>query len=143
MPPAPIEELKKHFPHLDTSHKSSIPLPSGIETVQACHGRVEQGLDALISQLDAEGESGPSTILLAGHAASVICAVRALLQDESFPVRCGTASLSKLERQDDGSWKLVIHGDCSHLSKGEQRSWAFSGDIPDYEKQKMVEGSAH
>ncbi|KAI8384764.1 histidine phosphatase superfamily [Radiomyces spectabilis] len=140
LPPAPFEKLKELFPKLDLSHESSIPLPVGVETVSICHQRVRDGLETLLDELDKE-PNGPSSILLAGHAASVICAVRALLGDETFPVRSGTASLSKFVRKDNGEgWELVMHGDCSHLSKGEQRAWMFSGDIPDYEKKKMEEG---
>lgn len=136
--PAPTEELKKHFPHINTDHVSSIELPSGIETVKDCHDRVRKGVERLLEKLDSG--DGPSTILLAGHAASVICAIRGLLKDERYPVRCGTCSVSKLVRKQDG-WELVINGDCSHLSDGEQRSWTFAGDIPDYEKKKMTVGA--
>ncbi|CEJ01813.1 hypothetical protein RMCBS344292_15834 [Rhizopus microsporus] len=132
LPPAPISELKKLFPKLDTSHTSTIPLPTGIETEKDCHIRVKEGLDKLIAYLD---QQDVHTILLAGHAASVICAVRALLNQGSYEVRSGTCSLSRFIRQDDGSWKILQNGDCSHLSQGEQRSWTFAGDVPDYEKK--------
>lgn len=133
LPCAPATELKELFPKLDIEHHtSSIPLPTEAETAHDCHLRVKKGLDKLISTLDSDTES-PQTILLSGHAASVICVVRALLNDSHYPVRSGTCSLSHVIRQPDGSWKLVSNGDCSHLSQGEQRSWMFSGDVPDYE----------
>ncbi|KAI9487875.1 MAG: histidine phosphatase superfamily [Benjaminiella poitrasii] len=136
LPCAPLAELKELFPKLNIEdHQSSIPLPTGIESVHECHIRVKKGLDKLIAQLDNEPNS-PQTILLSGHAASAICAVRALLKDANYPVRCGTCSLSHLVRQNDGTWQLKENGDYSHLSDGEQRSWMFSGDVPDYEIKK-------
>lgn len=136
LPVAPLTELKQHFPKLNiTDHTSSIPLPSGVETVHECHLRVKRGLDKLMADLDAESEP-PHTILLSGHAASAIAAVRALLRDSNYAVRCGTCSLSRLVRQQDGTWSLVENGSCAHLSDGEQRSWTFSGDIPDYSYDK-------
>lgn len=106
-----------------------------MESVTRCHQRVKEGLDVLLDKLDKEDVQ---TVLLAGHAASVIAAVRVLLDDVEYPVRCGTASVSKLVRKEDGSWELTVNGDASHLKKGEQRSWMFSGDVPDYEKNKKV-----
>lgn len=136
LPCAPLSELKQLFPLLDIEHhESSIPLPTGIETAAECHLRVKRGLDLLIHQLDTE-EEPPHTILLAGHAASAICVVRALLNDAHYPVRCGTCSLSHLIRQPDNTWKILANGDCTYLSKGEQRHWMFTGDVPDYEKKK-------
>jgi transcription factor C subunit 7 len=128
--------LKSFFPKLDLDHHtSSIPLPKDAETAEECHARVKKGLDILVHNLDSE-EKPPHTILLSGHAASAICAVRALLNDPHYYVHCGTCSLSRLVRQPDQSWKIMENGDCQHLSQGEQRSWMFSGDIPDYEKKK-------
>ncbi|KAI9489997.1 histidine phosphatase superfamily [Zychaea mexicana] len=139
--PASIQELKEqHFPFLQTGHVSSIPLPEGCETVKMCHQRSKEGLNKLLNQLDNEADGGPETILLVGHAASVITAVRALLDNETYPVCPATCSLSKLVRKDDGSWDLVLNGDTTHLSDGSQRAWTFAGDIPDYEKNKMVQG---
>ncbi|KAI8080723.1 histidine phosphatase superfamily [Gilbertella persicaria] len=134
LPPAPLPELKALFPKLNiTTHTSSIPLPEGIETNHDCHVRVKAGLDKLLASLDAEPQP-PNTILLSGHAASAICAVRGLLRDANYPVRCGVCSLSHLVRQDDDTWQLMANGDCHHLSEGEQRHWMFDGDVPDYEK---------
>ncbi|KAI9357225.1 histidine phosphatase superfamily [Pilaira anomala] len=135
LPSAPLPELKQLFPKLDIEHHtSSIPLPEEAETVHDCHLRVKRGLDKLIDSLDSEEDpESPHTILLAGHAASVICAVRALLNNAQFFVKCGTCSLTHLVRNPDLTWTLVSNGDCQHLSQGEQRSWMFSGDVPDYE----------
>jgi transcription factor C subunit 7 len=133
LPCASLPELSNLFPGLDTKHHSSIPLPNGIETAHECHVRVKKGLDLLMAELD---QKDLDCILLAGHAASAICAVRALLRDANYPVRCGTCSLSHLIRNQDGTWALEVNGSCDHLSQGEQRSWMFSGDVPDYEQDK-------
>lgn len=133
LPCAPLSELKKLFPKLDIeNYTSSIPLPTKVETMHDCHLRVKKGLDILVDTLDSDKEQ-PQIVLLSGHAASAICAVRALLNDSRYYVNAGTCSLSHLIRQEDKSWKILENGDCSHLSQGEQRSWMFSGDVPDYE----------
>ncbi|OBZ88660.1 Transcription factor tau subunit [Choanephora cucurbitarum] len=131
LPPALLSELERLFPI--QSHTSSIALPEGIETAHDCHVRVKRGIDQLLAKLNAEPHP-PKTILLAGHAASAICAVRGLIGDANYPVRCGVCSLSHLVHQ-DGTWQLVANGDYRHLSEGEQRHWTFSGDVPDYEKK--------
>ncbi|CAO3689878.1 unnamed protein product [Rhizopus stolonifer] len=133
LPPAPNSELKQLFPKLDNSHSSSIPIPTNAETEDDCHVRVKEGLDKLVAFLN---EQDIKTILLAGHAASVICAVRALSNQASYPVRSGTCSLARLIRNEDLSWTIVENGNCEHLSQGEQRSWHFSGNVPDYEQKK-------
>lgn len=131
LPPASIPDLQQLFPDLDiqADYITSIAMPQGPETVAKCHERTKKGLDTLIKRLDDEGDV--STILLSGHAATVITAVRALVQDPGLFVKSGTCSLARLVRRSD-RWELVLNGDCSHLSKGEQRSWMFSGDVPDY-----------
>ncbi|CAO3614164.1 unnamed protein product [Mucor hiemalis] len=134
LPCAPLETLKQLFPKLDIEHyTSSIPLPTDIETADECHARVKKGLDILIHRLDTEKDP-PHTILLSGHAASAICAVRALLNEPLFYVNCGICSLSHLVRQPDQTWKIIRNGDCNHLSQGEQKAWIFS-DI-DYKRKK-------
>ena len=129
------------FPHIDTNHTSSIPLPEFAEDTLACHHRLREGLDILLDRLDKE-PNGPSVILLAGHAASVIAAVRSLLDNAAEPVRPAVASVCKLVRNDANGWDLLANGYVSHLSDGAHRAWTFSGDIPDYEKRKMIKGEA-
>ncbi|KAI8340039.1 histidine phosphatase superfamily [Chlamydoabsidia padenii] len=133
LPPTSTANLQRLFPDLDIQldHVTSVPMPQGSETVAICHERTKKGLNHLIQQLDDQGDV--STILLAGHAATVITAVRALMNDTSLAVKSGTCSLAKLVRDPSTrQWDLVLNGDCSHLSLGEQRSWMFSGDVPDY-----------
>ncbi|KAI9262736.1 histidine phosphatase superfamily [Sporodiniella umbellata] len=136
LPPATNSELMELFPRLDLSHQSSVPIPTGAETKEDCHKRLKVGLDKLVHDLD---NQNVQTVLLSGHAASVICAVRALLNQEQYPVRSGTCSLSRLTRNEDLSWELHENGNCDHLSQGEQWSWRFSGEIPDYAKKKKAE----
>ncbi|KAH8547775.1 hypothetical protein BGW37DRAFT_509445 [Umbelopsis sp. PMI_123] len=103
-----------------------------METMRQVHERVQAAMDKLVKQCDSKYEQ----VVLFGHAASVICAVRALLGDWSFYVNAGTCSISKLERQEDGKWKLILNGSTEHLSQGNVRSWMFDGDVPSYEVQK-------
>lgn len=105
-------------------------MPTGGESVAECHERADRAMNKLIAQLDTENKY--ERILLSGHAASVICIIRALLKDNAFPVRVGTVSLSRLVRKEDGTWEVKENGDCHYLSEGEQRAWTFGGDVPDY-----------
>lgn len=123
-----------------SDYESSVPLPIGGETELECHERAKKGLKKLIQQLD---DTGIERILLSGHAASVIAGVRSLMNDSSLFIGSGTCSLAHLKRRTDigdvdQQWDLVFHGNCDHLSKGEQRSWMFKGDIPDYEKNELA-----
>ncbi|KAI8079801.1 histidine phosphatase superfamily [Halteromyces radiatus] len=132
LPPTNLDHLQSFFPEvaIQSSYNSSIELPEGPETVIQCHQRTQQGLTRLIQQLDQQQDV--STILLAGHAATVITAVRALVGDPNVWVKSGTCSLAKLVRTSPQSWEWVLNGDCTHLSNGEQRAWMFKGDTPDY-----------
>jgi transcription factor C subunit 7 len=80
-------------------------------------------MQEIISRCDAEGQI--KSILLVGHAASLIAGVRAVLQDRLLAVNCGTCSLTKLIREGD-KWILKFNGDCSFLNDGEERNWSFN-----------------
>jgi broad specificity phosphatase PhoE len=58
------------------------------------------------------------SLLLVGHGASVMGAVRGLLNQPVY-VSCPLCGLFKLVRQDD-EWLMELSGDVSHLSKTEQ-----------------------
>ncbi|CDH58251.1 predicted protein [Lichtheimia corymbifera JMRC:FSU:9682] len=136
LPPASMELLKSHFPAIDTTHESSIPCVQGPETVGDCHIRVDRAIKALVAKLDNEVD-GPTSVLLAGHAASVVAAVRSLVNDVKYPIKAATCSVSKLVRNEDGSWNVVMNDETGHLKEGSQRAWTFSGDVPDYELNKI------
>ncbi|KAI8075257.1 histidine phosphatase superfamily [Gongronella butleri] len=133
--PAPVETMQGLFPSLAwAAHESSVPCPSGTESMEECHARTHEGIHRLIAHLDTTRPE-VERILFAGHAATVITAVRALLKDSQFYVNAGTCSVSKLVRDeaDPQKWHLVVNGDCAHLSGGEQRAWMFSGNMPKYD----------
>ncbi|KAI9315576.1 histidine phosphatase superfamily [Dichotomocladium elegans] len=135
--PASSDTLKTFFPKIDTSYESSIPIIEGQETVEDCHKRVKKGLDVLLGRLDSDPE-GPSRILLAGHAATVVAAVRALMNNANYPISAATCSITRLVRREDGDgWDITMGADTSFLSDGSLRPWTFAGDIPDYEQKKM------
>jgi transcription factor C subunit 7 len=127
--PAKIDRLKELFPEIDTSYVPVLSAPTGSETMREVHERVQLAMDKLVQNLDTQHER----VALFGHAASVICCVRALLGDWNFYVNAGTCSISKLERTEEGKWNLLTNGSTEHLSQGNLRSWMFSGDIPSYE----------
>ena len=124
--------MKSFFPKLDIDHHTSaVPFTADKITDQQVHKRVKKGIDVLMHRLDAE-PNPPHTILLAGHAATVICAARALTNNTQLDVRNGLCSLSRLLRQPNGSWELIENGNCDHLSGGDQKLWCFPHVIPDY-----------
>jgi len=127
--PASLDRLKELYPEINTSYVPVLAAPTGMETMRQVHERVQAAMDKLVEQCDDKYEQ----VVLFGHAASVICAVRALLEDWSFYVNAGTCSISKLERQDNGKWALILNGSTEHLSQGNLRSWMFEGDVPSYE----------
>ncbi|KAG2184932.1 hypothetical protein INT43_000845 [Umbelopsis isabellina] len=127
--PAKIDRLKELFSEIDTSYEPVLSAPTGSETMRQVHERVQLAMDKLVEKLDTQHER----VVLFGHAASVICCVRALLEDWNYYVNAGTCSISKLERTEEGKWNLIMNGSTDHLSQGNLRSWMFSGDIPSYE----------
>ena len=73
----------------------------------------------IISRCNAEGKI--KSILLVGHATSLTAGVRAILEDRSAVVNCGTCSLSKFIRE-GSRWELRLNGDCSFLRGGEENN---------------------
>ncbi|KAK9761534.1 C6 zinc cluster transcription factor-like protein [Basidiobolus ranarum] len=124
-PPAPLKELKGYFSHIDDTYTSMIALPTGKETTQDCHLRSKALIEKLVTALD-QDPTQPKTVLLAGHAATVITAGRALLNDPDAYIYSGTASLSQYTRDPKtNKWTMVLNGSTDYLSMGEQRSWMF------------------
>jgi len=74
--------------------------------------------------------------LLVTHAAPLIALVRAFLRDRSFDIAPGTCSLTKLVRQQDGTWKLEGKATASHLSGGAQDAWKFPSNL-----EEVISGS--
>lgn len=113
--PASIEVLNQHFPRLH-AEKDPVIVPSTKgESIPQLHDRVAYCLHHLIRRADAD-PSGPKTLLICTHAASMIAIGRALTgnmpEDESEEdFRCFTCSFSKFARRSstsavaaDGDW---------------------------------------
>jgi len=155
--PATNDILATHFDNLHPSYEATIRPSVNGESIPTIHDRIAYCLHRVISALDAD-PSGPKTLLICTHAASMICIGRVLTGrmpedhgEEDF--RCFTCSLSKFERRGSikeaqdiaqwnastpedipvvnwrdgngvmGGWDCTINGDCSFLSKGEERGW--------------------
>ncbi|KAI9660559.1 MAG: hypothetical protein M1821_009911 [Bathelium mastoideum] len=143
--PASYAVLKdEHFSWVDneTSH-GVIPNPNG-ESIEELHDRVARVLHEIIEYEDKRPQQ-PRALLICTHAATMIAIGRALTgnmpadpSEEDF--RCGTCSISEFNRRiplrlrDDwrgwqdgngvgGGWDVILNGDCSHLSNGEERTW--------------------
>ncbi|ORX91276.1 phosphoglycerate mutase-like protein [Basidiobolus meristosporus CBS 931.73] len=139
-PPASIDELKKYFPRINTAYSSIVPLPEGKETTQDCHERSKTLIKKLVATLDKD-PAQPKTVLLTGHAASVITTGRAILDDPDVYIHASTASLSKYTRDPaTNKWTLALNGSTDYLSHGIQRDWMFvEYRTADYEISKQKE----
>ncbi|KAI7218852.1 phosphoglycerate mutase-like protein [Hortaea werneckii] len=119
--PASIEVLNQHFPRLH-AEKSPIVVPSkNGESITQLHDRVAYCLSQLIKRADAD-PSGPKTLLICTHAASMIAIGRALTgrmpEDETEEdFRCFTCSFSKFTRKQPGKG-VEVDGDW-----GQEASW--------------------
>ncbi|KAI6798248.1 phosphoglycerate mutase-like protein [Hortaea werneckii] len=119
--PASIEVLNQHFPRLH-AEKSPIVVPSkNGESITQLHDRVAYCLSELIKRADAD-PSGPKTLLICTHAASMIAIGRALTgrmpEDETEEdFRCFTCSFSKFTRRQPGKG-VEVDGDW-----GQEASW--------------------
>lgn len=138
--PADAKMLRKWFPWMEDYESLVVPDRHG-ERIETLHQRVAKALQAVIQDVEREyremGRSGDEvTILIAGHAAQIICSGRALtgqvpddLDLDDF--YCFTCGISRFERRREGalgSFKCIANSDCSHLSQGEERGWKFHGD---------------
>ena len=118
--PAPISKLREFFPRINDSY-TSVNKEKIQEDEKVIHDRFDRTMKRIISRCNAKGIK---SILIVTHAASKIAGVRAILQDRSVKVNCGTCSLTKLTLE-DGKWKHKSNGDCSFLEDGEERNWKF------------------
>ncbi|RPA88204.1 phosphoglycerate mutase-like protein, partial [Ascobolus immersus RN42] len=128
--PATPERLHQFFPRIVLSGDEPIFVPrANGEKFDEVHDRCAYVLARLIEDLDREWKetgTGVKSVLLCGHAASVIAMGRALRGDVDMEVRAGTASLSEYMRVGfGGGWDMVRNGDCSFLEGGEERNWWF------------------
>ncbi|RUS19580.1 hypothetical protein BC937DRAFT_87251, partial [Endogone sp. FLAS-F59071] len=126
--PADLVSLSGFFPRINTSYVPMVALPQdGSETEAQCHDRVRITMERIISSCDGAGPQGPRTILLVGHAASVISVVRALLADPMAPVESGTCCVFEFKREGRG-WRMVRENASSFLSEQDVRSWTFEAE---------------
>lgn len=105
--PAPIDELNKHFNHLQVVQPPTIVPSTKGESIPQLHDRVAYCLQRLIARADAD-PSGPKTLLICTHAAAMIAIGRALTgrmpEDEGEEdFNCFTCSFSKFVRRNQSS----------------------------------------
>ncbi|KAI5357800.1 Putative histidine phosphatase superfamily, clade-1 [Septoria linicola] len=100
--PATIDVLNDHFPNLIEAPVSIIPSKNG-ESIPQLHNRLAYALTSIIARADSD-PSGPKTLLICTHAASMIAIGRALTgrmpEDEGEEdFNCFTCSFSKFVRK--------------------------------------------
>jgi transcription factor C subunit 7 len=116
--PATYNVLAQHFPDNLAPEQNPIIVPSTKgESIPQLHDRIAYCLDELIKRLDAD-PSGPRTLLICTHAASMIAIGRALTgnmpEDEcAEDFKCFTCAFSKFVR------KPITNGTTSTTSNGE------------------------
>lgn len=102
--PADIEELNKHFPHLQAASEAILVPDKKGEGIPQLHDRVAYVLDALIRRADKDPKQ-PKAILICTHAAAIIAMGRALtgrmpneVGEEDF--KCFTCGVSEFRRRE-------------------------------------------
>lgn len=140
--PADGAALKRLFPRYDEGYVSGAAPRADGETVEELYERVARGVAGIIDKCDAEGVRAA---VLCTHAATMIALGRVLTG--RVPADVGeadfeafTCGLSVFRRRRGGGeekdapaewrgkgvrggWTCEVNGDCSFLSKGEERGW--------------------
>jgi transcription factor C subunit 7 len=101
--PAPIEELRRHFEHLEADSDPIIVPSTKGESIPQLHDRLAYCLQHLIHRADND-PSGPKSLLICCHAATMIALGRVLtgrmpeeVSEDDF--QCFTCSFSKFDRR--------------------------------------------
>lgn len=152
--PPNATELLKHFPQIapvSVYPSCSWPTRKG-DTFYTLHSRLSVTIELIVSWMKAN-KPAAETIVIFTHAAPAIALGRALLKDEMFTPRTGTASISQYmhvslnNTSDEGEpctksqaalttqtvsegvnvWSCAASGITSHLSGGEKVSSSMSG----------------
>jgi len=101
-----VEELARRFPRVALDHRSLV-LPRYPETDEEAFLRAGQAARLL-------ADTYPGSLLLVGHGHSVVGMSWGLLENRP-DIHAGLCALVKIGRH-NGSWKLELNGDTSHLS---------------------------
>lgn len=115
---------------LDEDYASVVIPHANGEMILELHDRVASSLHHIISSLDAD-PSGPKTLLICTHAATMICIGRVLTGNmpddpDEDDFQCYTASLSTYKRKADailGVWDCTGNAETGFLSGGPERGW--------------------
>lgn len=152
--PPNATELKKHFPQVApvTVYPSCWWATRKGDTFYTLHNRLRVTIELIVGWMEKK-ELAAETIVIFTHAAPAIALGRALLKDETFTPRTGTASISQYmhvslnNTSDEGEpctksqaalttqtvsegvnvWSCAASGITSHLSGGEKVSSSMSG----------------
>ena len=155
-PVAPTKEQLKQdfFPWIDADYESKVLPDRHGENIVEIHDRVARVFEEVVEDVDEEyrrmGRSDEEiTILIAGHAAQIICSGRVLTgkmpadpDEEDF--KCYTCGVSRFVRRKNepsshgsdwrrnggvvGGWDCILNSYCGFLTQGEERGWHFHGD---------------
>lgn len=137
--PADYERLNKFFPHLSNAevwHRDNtlgvIPNLQG-ETEDEIIQRAKQFWQKVIPIFESKFPE-VETILIISHAATKIALGMSLLgfdnvfqsiDDNGTTLRAGACSLDKYVREGTDKWNIVMNGNCSFLTQGEEMNWNF------------------
>jgi transcription factor C subunit 7 len=122
-----LNTLNQLFPAVAGKHKPLVFPSRAGETTEELFDRIGTTMDRLLEELDGRDDA-PQTILLVGHAATVVPIGRCLVGDAELEIRTGCCSMSKYVREGDGrlgSWTCEYSGRSDYLENGEERHWAF------------------
>jgi len=112
----PLNEMRRRFPRIDETYISRVS-PKFPESREEVNARCRAVANSL-------ADTSRSSILIIGHGASVLGMTRALM-GEDLSIKPGLCALVKIVRE-NGSARLALDGDSSHLSGGEAQRDRFN-----------------
>jgi broad specificity phosphatase PhoE len=129
--PGSASALAPLFPEgvLDLTYEPTYYPSRKGETLQDLHDRAEIFLAAFLARVEAE-HPDVRTVMLFGHAASVIALGRALTGNKELEVVAGCASVTMYGRKAGaagggiGGWDVRRMGMVDHLENGVERNWS-------------------
>ncbi|CED84913.1 Histidine phosphatase superfamily, clade-1 [Phaffia rhodozyma] len=130
--PSGPRELSQHFPadSICLDYDSTYYPSRKGESLSDLLDRASKFLIAFLNRIEVEFPSVKS-IVLVGHAASVIALGRALVGDPSLEIVAGCASfcrykLKKGNKGTVGDYDIAQNGEAGYLEKGVERNWTFA-----------------
>lgn len=121
--PAPLQEVAKFFPLIDTAYKSQVSVDVNGESRADLRARLFKAMQHILKVCPTE------TLIIVTHAAGKIELGAVLAGKATDPA--ATCSLDKYVYSDsEGCFKCTVNNDTQYLSGGAQNIWGFKDPEP-------------